>query len=114
MGDRTGTASYTAVSGEPLERWRATMANPLRKRWCAAYLRSVGPERLTAMGYDPGELASDVATLPVRPTRVASDVARRVHGYGRARASARLMYPRSRAARPDHAAPEAAADEARA
>ncbi len=27
MGDRTGTASYTAVSAEPLERWRATMAN---------------------------------------------------------------------------------------
>lgn len=79
MGDRTGTASYTEVSGEPVERWRSTMSNPLRKRWCAAYLRSVGPERLRAMGYDPDQLAGEVAALRTRPAGLPSDVARRMY-----------------------------------
>jgi hypothetical protein len=79
MGDRTGTASYTEVSGEPVERWRSTMSNPLRKRWCAAYLRSVGPEPLRAMGYDPDQLADQVAALRTRPAGLSSDVARRVY-----------------------------------
>ena len=83
MGDRTGTASYTEISGEPVDRWRGTMANPLRKRWCAVYLRSLGPERLGAMGYDFDELARDVAGLRARPAGVASDAARRIYGYGR-------------------------------
>ena len=67
MGDRTGTASYSTISGEPLERWRETMANPLRKRWCATYLRSVGPDRLGAMGYDLDGLARAVDGLRPRP-----------------------------------------------
>lgn len=102
MGDRTGTAAYTEISGEPVERWRATMANPLRKRWCAAYLRSVGPERLTAMGYDYDELTRDVAGLRTRPAGVASDAVRRVYGYGRMRTSGRLL------ARGSHPAPAGA------
>jgi hypothetical protein len=83
MGDRTGTASYTQISGEPVDRWQATMANPLRKRWCAAYLRSLGPAQLRAMGYDFDGLARDVAGLRARPTGVASDAARRIYGYSR-------------------------------
>ena len=83
MGDRTGTASYREISGEPVDRWRTTMANPLRKRWCAVYLRSLGPERLGEMGYDFDELARDVAGLRARPAGVASDAARRIYGYRR-------------------------------
>lgn len=83
MGDRTGTASYSTISGEPLERWQTTMANPLRKRWCATYLRSVGPDRLGAMGYDFDGLTRDIAGLRTRPAGVASDAARRIYGYGR-------------------------------
>jgi hypothetical protein len=99
MGDRTGTAAYTEISGEPVDRWRATMANPLRKRWCATYLRAVGPERLAAMGYDFDELTREVAGLRTRPAGLASDVARRVYGFGRLRASSRLL------ARGSHPAP---------
>jgi hypothetical protein len=83
MGDRTGTASYTEISGEPVDRWQATMGNPLRKRWCATYLRSLGPEQLGAMGYDFDGLARDVAGLRARPAGVASDAARRIYGYRR-------------------------------
>jgi len=101
MGDRTGTAAYTEISGEPVDRWRATMANPLRKRWCATYLRAVGPEALAAMGYDFDELTGEVAGLRTRPAGLASDVARRTYGYGRRRASNRLL------ARGSHGAPAA-------
>jgi sulfotransferase family protein len=83
MGDRTGTASYTEISGEPVARWQATMANPLRKRWCATYLRSLGPAQLEAMGYDFDGLARDVSGLRARPAGVASDAARRIYGYRR-------------------------------
>jgi hypothetical protein len=91
MGDRTGTAAYSEISGEPVDRWRATMANPLRKRWCATYLRALGPELLASMGYDLDHLAGEVAGMHTRPAGLASDVARRVHGYGRRRASSRLL-----------------------
>ena len=83
MGDRTGTASYTEISGEPVDRWQATMANPLRKRWCAGYRRSLGPAQLGAMGYDFDGLVRDVAGLRARPAGVASDAARRIYGYSR-------------------------------
>ena len=79
MGDRTGTVSYQSVSAEPLERWRETMANPLRKRWCAAYLRRVGGERLGAMGYDLDELARAVDGLGAGPRGVVSAGARHRH-----------------------------------
>jgi Sulfotransferase family len=102
MGDRTGTVAYTEISGEPIERWRATMANPLRKRWCAGYLRSVGPERLAAMGYDYEELARQVAGLRTRPAGIASDAARRAYGYGRMHAAGRLL---ARGSRPAPTAP---------
>ena len=105
MGDRTGTARYTAVTGEPLERWQITMANPLRKRWCGRYLRSVGRERLAAMGYDLDELTGAVSGLHTGVDGLASDVARRAYGYARAGLTKRLMYPRSRpGAHPDGAA----------
>jgi hypothetical protein len=95
MGDRTGTAAYTEISGEPVERWRMTMANPLRKRWCAGYLRALGRDRLAAMGYDLDELAREVAGIHARPAGLASDVARRAYGYGRLRTSGRRLGRRS-------------------
>jgi hypothetical protein len=108
MGDRTGTVSYQAVSAEPLDRWRETMANPLRKRWCAAYLRRVGGERLRAMGYDPDELARAVDGLGTGPRGVVSDAARRLDGLRRSRRSARLLGTGARRAAPAPPATEAA------
>jgi hypothetical protein len=108
MGDRTGTVSYQAVSAEPLDRWRETMANPLRKRWCAAYLRRVGGERLGAMGYDLDELARAVDGLGSRPRGVVSDAARRLDGRRRSRRSARLLGTGARRTAPAPPATEAA------
>ena len=87
MGDPTGVERYSALSSEPQEKWKSTLANPLRKEWCRRYLRFLGDKRLAVMGYDGeriirelnaqptsirylipdlGRLVSDVAKEPIR------------------------------------------------
>jgi hypothetical protein len=93
MGDRTGVVTYSALSREPLEKWRTTMANPLRRRWCLGYLQWLGRERLRVMGYDFDELHRQARALRPNTERLASDVVRRACGYGIRRVECRLMYP---------------------
>jgi hypothetical protein len=95
MGDRTGRKRYTSVTGESVSRWRETMRNPLRKRWCARYLRFVGPERLRAMGYDPDEIALELSSVKPGGALLASDAARRLYGYTHRRTPWNLSAPRA-------------------
>jgi hypothetical protein len=64
MGDRTGAARYATVSTEPLEKWRATFASPLRREWARRYVRVLGAERLRTMGYDLGKIEAQLDALP--------------------------------------------------
>lgn len=82
MGDQTGTIRYNHVSGLSVNRWTATMKNPLRKSWCREYLRWLGPLRCASMGYDFDELARTVEDLPVDTSDIRSDVVHRVYGRG--------------------------------
>jgi hypothetical protein len=75
-GDRTGTQKYTEVSADPLERWKQTLNNPVRKAWCRRYLRWIGRERLEVMGYDLDGLIAELDSLPTSYRRVGSDVGR--------------------------------------
>lgn len=99
MGDPTGVLTYDTLSTEPLEKWRATLANPWRKRWCREYLEWIGAEGLSAMGYDLISLLSELDQVPTTPRMVVSDV---VHGtywnwaQRRKRAAFRKMAPRVR------------------
>ena len=56
MGDPTGVRTYEHLSTEPLEKWRATIASPVRRVWCMRYLRWIGADRLATMGYDLADL----------------------------------------------------------
>jgi Sulfotransferase family len=76
MGDHTGTNKYKRVSTKPLERWRQTLNNPVRKAWCRRYLRWIGRARLTMMGYDLDSLIAELDSLPVSYGWVGSDVGR--------------------------------------
>jgi hypothetical protein len=78
--DPTGMMTYRIISKEPLEKWKHTMANPIRKAWSARYLRWLGRERLAVMGYDLDELLVEVAALPARADHVASDVFHNARG----------------------------------
>ncbi|HMJ01854.1 MAG TPA: sulfotransferase [Conexibacter sp.] len=74
MGDKHGSALYGALSAEPLEKWRTTLANPLRKEAARRYLSWLGAERLAVMGYDGHALSAELEALPVGMDNVAADV----------------------------------------
>jgi hypothetical protein len=99
MGDPTGVHRYTTISDESLEKWRTTLANPYRKRWCRDYLRWIGAERLATMGYHYDELLSQLDALGTTSGSVASDA---VHGgywtlaQRRKRTAFKRMAPRVR------------------
>lgn len=76
MGDPTGVGRYTKLSSEPQEKWRATLANPLRKAWCSRYLRFLGPDRLAVMGYDHEQLQHELRTQPTTLDALLPDVGR--------------------------------------
>lgn len=82
MGDPTGRKRYDRLSDEPLERWKATISSPLRKRWCRDYLRWIGAERSTTMGYDLDELLAELEAVPTGARSLGSDIVRT--GYARA------------------------------
>jgi hypothetical protein len=95
MGDPTGTKRYDSLSTEPLNKWKRTLADPVRKRWCRHYLRWIGDERLALMGYSLGELLAELDAVPTRLNRIGPDLAR--SGYAASnrlgkRAAARLLW----------------------
>ena len=57
LGDQPGMRKYKQISQSPVEKWKRTLANPLRKRWCRRYLKFIGPENLSLMGYESGAAA---------------------------------------------------------
>jgi Sulfotransferase family len=76
MGDPTGTTRYSALSHEPAEKWKKTLANPTRKALCRRYLRFLGPERLALMGYDLAGLMAELDALPTTLASLAPDLGR--------------------------------------
>lgn len=74
MGDPTGRLAYRSLSSDPQEKWRATLANPVRREWCRRYLRFLGEERLAAMGYDLVQLTEELSSLPASRDGLATDL----------------------------------------
>jgi hypothetical protein len=73
---------YTALSQEPLQKWREILANPIRKIWCRRYLRWIGRERLSLMGYDLDELLAELDVAHSTLRFMASDSWRMPMGLG--------------------------------
>jgi hypothetical protein len=76
MGDPTGVKRYATLSAEPQQKWKSTLANPLRRAWCRRYLRFIGSERLAVMGYDAVELERELDSRPASAEALAADVGR--------------------------------------
>jgi hypothetical protein len=73
MGDKNGLALYGSLSEEPLQKWRTTLANPLRKEAARRYLSWIGKERLSIMGYDGDCLLAELDAIPIGTKHLASD-----------------------------------------
>jgi hypothetical protein len=99
--DPTGTMNYRTISREPLQKWKHTMANPIRKAWGLRYLRWIGSQRLATMGYDLDPMLAEVAAIPASAEHVPSDVFQNVRGLilrslrGRLLQSSLPMWPRA-------------------
>jgi hypothetical protein len=78
MGDPTGVEQYSALSTEPAQKWKSKLANPMRKAWCRRYLRFLGEERLTAMGYDLAQIMRELDSQPTTLASFAPDLGRLV------------------------------------
>ncbi len=59
-GDPVGVRRYASLDSEPTHKWKATIANPVRRRWCRQYINFLGSERLDVMGYDKVQLLSEL------------------------------------------------------
>ncbi len=82
MGDPTGVKAYRSISDRSLDKWKQSLRNPLRKAWCRRYLRWIGPERLTSLGYDMQALEAELDSIPFSLKRVGGDLARMTYGLG--------------------------------
>jgi hypothetical protein len=90
-GDRSGAQKYAEVSSDPLERWRQTLNNPVRKAWCRRYLHWIGRDRLAVMGYDLDGLIADLDSLPTTYRHIGSDVGRGCWGLIRDLSEPRIL-----------------------
>jgi Sulfotransferase family len=66
VGDPTGVHRYPTVSREPVDRWKATLASPVRRAWCRRYLDWIGDQRMAVMGYDGNLLRKELDATPGR------------------------------------------------
>jgi hypothetical protein len=73
MGDPTGVRRYAALSNEPLDRWRATIHNPLRREWARRWLQWIGRDRIALMGYDLDTLLTELDEAPGGATSLGRD-----------------------------------------
>jgi hypothetical protein len=80
MGDQVGVRRYAGMSTEPLDKWKTTLAHPLRVRWAKHYLMWVGEHRLGVMGYDLDSLLRSLDALPRTHATTVSDAVRLTYG----------------------------------
>ncbi|HEY2283732.1 MAG TPA: sulfotransferase [Solirubrobacteraceae bacterium] len=83
MGDPVGVKAYSALSAEPMQKWKHTLANPLRREWCRRYLRFLGDERLATMGYDGKRLAAELSREPPATATLLPDLGRLLNDVAR-------------------------------
>ncbi len=80
VGDQTGIRQYVQVSQVPLDKWKRTLASPVRKLWCRRYLSWIGGERLALMGYDLDLLRAELDEVPTQLSSLAPDVSQTARG----------------------------------
>jgi hypothetical protein len=90
LGDYAGSKTYATISSEPLDKWKRTLRNPLRKRWARRYLQWIGSERLKTMGYNLETLLAELDAVPVSMQHLISDAVRM--SYGAVYAGRRRMW----------------------
>jgi hypothetical protein len=81
MGDPTGSMLYDSISKEPLEKWKKTLSNPIRKSWAIKYIKWIGKSRLSGVGYDFDELMAGLVNIPISTHKLGSDLIHMPYGW---------------------------------
>lgn len=71
---------YQVLRTDTLNKWKGTLNNPLRKRYCRNYLKWIGRERLSLMGYDLEELLMELDSVRFNPKFFFNDIYRMPYG----------------------------------
>lgn len=79
MGDKK-QASSQQVNTASLHGWAAIYNTPLRRRWAREYLRTLGDDRLSYMGYSTDELLGSLNAASTNVAQVLRDVPRLAYG----------------------------------
>lgn len=74
VGDPTGVQQYSYMSTAPLTKWHDELASPVRRAWSKRYLRWLGEERLTLMGYRLDELIGELDALDPDYSKMPADL----------------------------------------
>jgi len=74
---RTGNDT---IRTDSIVKWKNTLDNPLRKAWCSRYLKWIGKDRLSQMGYNFADLLAELARLPSGSRFLLSDAALMPYG----------------------------------
>ncbi len=82
-GDSVGVRTYSALSTEPMQKWKGTLANPLRREWCRRYLRFLRNDRLAIMGYDGNRLLQELNDQPRATASLIPDLGRLIGDVAR-------------------------------
>ena len=80
MGDPTGVKNYSNISSQPIDKWKKSIKNPLRKRWCKSYLNWIGESRLNTMGYNFDTLIKEINETGFSTRRLGYDVILSIYG----------------------------------
>ena len=80
LGDKHGIRNYKNLSEEPLNKWKKTICNPLRKKWSKYYLNWIGDEKLSLIGYNKKHILADVDNNSYSNNMLISDCTRLFYG----------------------------------
>ncbi len=90
-GDLWGMQQYGSLSEEPLDKWKRSLAGPIRKAWSRRYLSWLGPHRLALMGYDLRQLSDELDGLSTVWRRLGSDAVHTAYGIVMSIRTSRLL-----------------------
>jgi Sulfotransferase family len=91
MGDPVVANRDRALSSSSIDRWRTTLASPVRRSWCRRYVRWIGRERLSEMGYDLDCLLGELDAVQSVDGHLFADLADSASSLARAAAKSQLQ-----------------------
>lgn len=80
LGDKSEELENNISDRINPDKWRNTLSSPLRRIWSKRYLRWIGQENLSEMGYDYDSLLSKLKTTNLSFKNIISDAAAMIYG----------------------------------